>query len=431
MNKNIQSVSDSFLCSNCGACSAICPKYAIDFKWSKIGRLYACVNDKCVDCGLCQKVCPSLDQPNLHTSFEDRFVGNISAVYIGKTTNEKFFQNAQSGGITTGILAYLFDTNKIEAAVVCKMEYGSTPQVCPIVVTTKEELYDTQKSCYTPVALLTILNQTSRYKSVAIVGLPCHIQGVAGLQKTSNKFNNIKYKIGLICDRTECAGIQEVIKDYTGFDKFIIRWRQKYDKSQGKFNYKSAPIVAVSEDGREMVIPRHYRLGLKEMFTPPRCRVCWDKINVFADMALGDPWRLRGTDAIRGESLIITRTPVGQSLICQLSEEKQIEIRESEIEAPICSQLIDTRRNSTLEYSSVFSVLNPSVDSYLYDKEEIVKPHNNASLKLIDFIRLDNADKESILKESKQNINAYLNTHNNKSIYLKLKSKIIKLFKKQ
>lgn len=59
--RNIQAVSDSYLCSNCGACYAICPKEAIAFQWSGLGRKYAVINEICIECGLCQKVCPSID----------------------------------------------------------------------------------------------------------------------------------------------------------------------------------------------------------------------------------------------------------------------------------------------------------------------------------------------------------------------------------
>lgn len=32
------------------------------------------------------------------------------------------------------------------------------------------------------------------------------------------------------------------------------------------------------------------------MFTSPRCRVCFDKVCVFADIVLGDPWRMTEVD---------------------------------------------------------------------------------------------------------------------------------------
>ena len=137
------------------------------------------------------------------------------------------------------------------------------------MIENKDDLIYTQKSCYTPVALLKALENSFNKKSIAIVGIPCHIQGVEALIATSNKFSNIKYKIGLICDKTECAGIQKVIKNYSKFDVFKIDWRQKYNEITKSFNYKTAPIVAYTKEGERIEIPRHYRLAIKEMFAPP------------------------------------------------------------------------------------------------------------------------------------------------------------------
>ena len=86
--KNIQLVSDSYLCSNCGACSVICHKNAIDFRWSSVGRLYASINDNCVNCGNCLKVCPSLDYHQLHTTFSDKYIGVDEIDFIENAKKE-------------------------------------------------------------------------------------------------------------------------------------------------------------------------------------------------------------------------------------------------------------------------------------------------------------------------------------------------------
>lgn len=428
--KNIQAVSDSYLCSNCGACSAICPKDAIIFKWSNIGRLYANVNDQCIDCGLCQKVCPSIDTHNIHDVFPDRFVGDIRKVYVGRTNNIKYFQNAQSGGVATGILEYLFDKQLINAAVVCRMDYDNTPKVNPIIIERKEELYQTQKSCYTPVALLSVLKEVKKYNSVAVVGLPCHIQGIEEIQRSVKSFNNIKYRIGLICDRTECAGIQEVIKKYTGYDSFKINWRQKYDSEKELFNYKSAPIVALSSSGESIELPRHYRIALKEMFTPPRCRVCWDKINVFADITLGDPWRLKGFDSEKGESLIVVRTGCGVELIDKMIASDYLVMREYDIEALFRSQLIDDRRRHVEQFSSSFKVLSPQINSYLIkDNADCGNTVNECVLQ--NFIHLENSTKDDMFSEAESQIKLYEKIQRQKHTFSgKIKSFINRLINK-
>lgn len=66
-------------------------------------------------------------------------------------------------------------------------------------------------------------------------------------------------------------------------------------------------------------MPNIYRYVLKDIFTNPRCKVCNDKLNVNADIVLGDPWGMNGVDWVNGDSLIITRTRLGMTLFEELS----------------------------------------------------------------------------------------------------------------
>lgn len=400
--KNIRQVSDSYLCSNCGACSAVCHRNAIVFKWTNIGRLYADVTPDCVNCGKCLKVCPSIDEKNIHNRFEDRFVGEIKSVWVGRATDNLIFQNSQSGGATTAILSFLFDEGLIDAALVCKMSFGSLPQVNPFIATSKQELSESQKSCYTPVPLLTKLAELKSYKSVAVVGIPCHIQGIESLMKGSSEYNNIRYRIGLICDRSECNGIQTVIKSLTGQENFKVVWRRKYDCKSMSYDYENAPLTVVPRDGNSVVLPRLYRIGLKDMFTSPRCWVCWDKLNVFADITLGDPWRLPDVNLKEGESLVIARTDTGTHLVETMQERGCLRLRQVDNDAPLKSQLIESRRKQVEDYASAFEELSPSIDSYLLHRENsFIEPSANAKTMLRRFADNEGKTEEMIVQIAK------------------------------
>ena len=68
--KNIQFVSDEFLCNSCGACAALCPTDAIDFQENRAGYFFARVDeDKCIDCEICVEVCSGL---GLHPAVLDK-----------------------------------------------------------------------------------------------------------------------------------------------------------------------------------------------------------------------------------------------------------------------------------------------------------------------------------------------------------------------
>lgn len=233
---NIQSISNSYLCSACGACSAVCSRRAITFQDSSIGRKYAVVGDECINCGVCRKVCPSLDTYNLSRDMEDKFVGTILGTHIGRATNKTIYSNAQSGGVCTALLTHLFESGEIDGTVVVRMDYGVVPQIKGVLVTNPADLLKTQKSCYTPVDLLSTLGSCRGCKSIAIVGLPCHIEAIENLQRTSpRQFGNISFRIGLICDRTMSGGINDVICRMAGpfAGGVMIGWK---DKSVGETN---------------------------------------------------------------------------------------------------------------------------------------------------------------------------------------------------
>ena len=397
---NIRIVSSSYLCSACGACGVVCPKEAISFSTSSVGRLYAEVSNDCVDCGLCMKVCPSLVNSSHETN--DPYLGNLLKVYTGKSLVHSYYMNGQSGGICTTLLSYLFDVSEIDAAIVCK---PSSSQA--IIVEDKDDLKSTQGSCYTPVDLLTALKNIGTKKSVAIVGLPCHLQGLQNLQKLSKRFECIRYKIGLICDRVLCSGIQDVMLSlYPNPTVGHIYWRKK---NYNGYDYNSAPIVVKYENGREYVIPNTFRYALKDTYTPPRCRVCSDKLNITADIVLGDPWRMSNVDFVNGENLIIARTALGLELLEKAESDNQIAITSRSFQELIDSQLVEERKKQVSLYSKVVKENLPKIDSHLlWDNYGVssfeLDNFKNAENIIKRFVSLETMKQTEVVKRGKRKL---------------------------
>ncbi|MBE6284208.1 MAG: 4Fe-4S dicluster domain-containing protein [Mediterranea massiliensis] len=397
---NIRIVSSSYLCSACGACGVVCPKEAISFSTSSVGRLYADVSNDCIDCGLCMKVCPSLVNSSHETN--DPYLGNLLKVYTGKSLVHSYYMNGQSGGICTTLLSYLFDVSEIDAAIVCK---PSSSQA--IIVEDKDDLKSTQGSCYTPVDLLTALKNIGTKKSVAIVGLPCHLQGLQNLQKLSKRFECIRYKIGLICDRVLCSGIQDVMLSlYPNPTVGHIYWRKK---NYNGYDYNSAPIVVKYENGREYVIPNTFRYALKDMYTPPRCRVCSDKLNITADIVLGDPWRMSNVDFVNGENLIIARTALGLELLEKAESDNQIAITSRSFQELIDSQLVEERKKQVSLYSKVVKENLPKIDSHLlWDNYGVssfeLDNFKNAENIIKRFVSLETMKQTEVVKRGKRKL---------------------------
>lgn len=438
--KNIQVISDSLLCAACGACAAACNHDAIGFSWNPIGRKYAIVNEeKCTSCGICQLACPSIDTLNLNQRYNDKYIGDIRKVFIGRTNNISMFKNAQSGGICTAIISFLFESKEIDGAIMCRMNSSDNPSIEGVLIENKDDLVLCQKSCYTPVDVLSILKQTKGKSSLAIVGLPCHIQGATLLKEQLKRFSNIKYKIGLICDRTLCRGIQDVFLSYTSDKNVKIHWRKKDFIHKGKYySYKNAPIVVVNHLNqivKKGIMPNYFRFALKDMFTSPRCRVCYDKLNTHADIVCGDPWGMEDVDWDHGDSVVITRTPIGEKIIEKMMEKDVVSLKEQKNpNVFILGQKMDKKAPQTACYSEAIKIIPQSTNSYLLhqNSDSPFSEHdlNKAKTEILTFIDNEKKDKKELIQIGRNKIFQAKNKRSFTYLFLKkIINKSKKIFK--
>lgn len=157
------------------------------------------------------------------------------------------------------------------------------------------------------------------------------------------KYAHILYLIGLICDRTLSQGVVDVIlkNEKTITPPYKIHYRDKHSP-----NYKRANMLISSENGERKTIQSSLRHSLKQYFTPPRCKICFDKMNTQADIVLGDPWGMKNIDWENGESLVITRTKEGNDLIESLIADERISLVQATWEDVYSGQGIDQRNRA-------------------------------------------------------------------------------------
>jgi coenzyme F420 hydrogenase subunit beta len=402
--KSISLVVENNLCTGCGACKVSCNVEAIHLSKTKTGRLFADIDmEICTNCGVCLQVCPGIDInkqiliPNINP-----FEGIVRKTYTGISANKLIYNNAQSGGLVTETLSYLFDTHQIDAAVVCVSNYGNErPEVFPTIITDREQLISSQRSSYTPVDMVSALKHTANYSSVAFVGLPCHIQGIVTLQAKFKRYKNIKYKFGLICDRVLSEVVADVLISETGVEscKKKIVWRDK------RLGYKNAPVVIECENGYREKIPAIKRHLLKNYFTYSRCRICFDKMNIHADIVFGDPWGMNNIDWKHGESLVITRTDIGERLIQNLLTEKRVILNEASFDEVKKGQHLKAKASQVKTYFEVYRKNKWQLPYYadtLNLSEESLLPYNKCEKLILDYLKLEEKDKNRIIKEVKR-----------------------------
>lgn len=280
---------------------------------------------------------------------EDPFGGRALQCWVGKAQDHEIHSNGQSGGIATALLIDSLDVGLIRGAVVVTMGSGLPPRPDVRIATTRLQLQESQKSKYCPVPLLRVFKELEAFSGpVAVVGIPCQIHGLLNLLSQAPRLKEkVALTVGLVCDR---------IMTYAAIDYLALKAGVQPGKPY-RLEYRDKSVrgypgdVSVRQEGRP-VRSLHYseRTRIKEHFTPLRCRLCFDKMNVLADITVGDPHGIPGVDSSKGESLVVARTTRGLEAVQGLLVRGRAEMRIASYQLALAGQDIPTKKASWQRY---------------------------------------------------------------------------------
>ncbi|MEA3371406.1 MAG: Coenzyme F420 hydrogenase/dehydrogenase, beta subunit C-terminal domain [Campylobacterota bacterium] len=361
--QDITQVVDEKLCHSCGACYASCGHDSISYSETVGGYLFPNIDyESCTNCGLCYDVCPGdhfTDYLKLQTT-QDPFIGTILSTQVGKANDNDFFVNSQSGGAIAGLLQSLLDTQQISAAVVVGMQTVDAPRSTVMLVKTKEEILSAQKSKYSPTSILALIPKLLKIEGkIAIVGLGCHIHGLENSLKVHKRLKDKIIKIGLICDRVmTTTAIDFLSQQATSkkVDKFIFR--DKYNTSY------PGDVTVKEQDGTLQILPSQNRMLMKDFFTPARCLLCFDKMNIYADIVVGDPHGVSDVDKVNGESLVIVRTGLGSQLIKNAVDSDYLSLRDASEKEAIKGQDINGKKRKWSANITMWKQMGRAIPDY-------------------------------------------------------------------
>lgn len=304
---NIKSITESGLCSACGACYSICPKKAIEMVESKAGFIRAEIDEKkCVDCGLCEKVCPS--NSTISRNFEGNLItGNIINCYIGYASDKKLRENGQSGGVLSALLMYMLDNGIIKAAIGAGFD-GEDNRPHPIYLSTKDDILKNGGSMYTQTPILSkITNVEAPY---AIITLGCQSEALKSMK--GGNISQPEYIFGLFCEGQYSGKMIDFLADIKSGDHLkTFKFRDKrHGAWPGNVYYK--------KHDSDYVKDKKIRNSVKNTYECHRCIFCHDLLNKNADIVFGDPWGVPRELCIekeKGNTVLFSRTKNGQTLI--------------------------------------------------------------------------------------------------------------------
>ncbi len=298
--------------------------------------------EDCRSCELCHGACPGhgVDFDGLSERFfgdipYDLALGRYLACYVGHAGNVHLRYNSASGGIVTALLITALEHHLIDGALVTRMRRDNPLAPESFIAKTKQEILSAVGSKYCPVAVGTalreILNVEGRY---AVVGLPCHIQGIRKAEQLMPGLTErIRYRISIACSFNY---------SFHGTRRFIESLGIPPEEVQ-ELQYRGrgwpGSMLLRLKDGSATVVPLAEYSRALGPFTLWRCLLCSDMLGELSDLSCGDAWlpELLRTDKA-GSSFVISRTPEAEDLLEAAAAHEAVELSELAVQSLLASQ---------------------------------------------------------------------------------------------
>lgn len=349
MNHNsVEYTARTGLCTSCGMCINMCPNKCITWTRTK-GMFYPSVDKKkCTQCGICKKVCPGLEFSfgNDEVSAEKAAMGIYIQSYNAWSKNPEIRHMSASGGIISTLVEKLLLTNKYDVAFyVDTYEYSEQIRTQSIQIDGMERgLVTTSfpKSRYLPVSHENAVAyvKKNRDKKVIFIGTSCAVRGFIKVIKQLNLNREQYLLIGLFCDKVFNYNVNKYFQQ----EKFC------QGKHLEKFHFKNKEsggwpgnMKLIFSDGTSKFLNKEERNKIKEYFMPERCLYCIDKLNVMADISLGDNYTKEYSSKL-GSNSVIVRTERGMGVWQDVSA--RIESHEISMELIKEAQYLNGRLNN-------------------------------------------------------------------------------------
>ena len=311
--KTVATTVEMGLCCSCGVCKGVCPKNCIEFR-REDGLFLPVIDEQaCVGCGLCAAVCPGLGHPyEPKETAEDTITGDSLACFNAWSRDAHTRHVSASGGVISTLIPELLRQGRYDGAF-CLDSYDYRSQLKTRLYTPDEagNWADSKapKSRYLPVSQ----EETVRYirkhpgERLIIVGTSCALRGIVAAIRKLNRDRENYLLIGLFCDKVFNYNVLSWFSDSFCPGKELAQLHFKNKESGGW----PGDMKFYPENADSFYVPIHERSRMKRYFMPQRCLYCVDKLNVLADISLGDNYTETASSPL-GSNSVMLRTRRGQ-----------------------------------------------------------------------------------------------------------------------
>lgn len=369
MNKTtVKYTAENNLCCGCGICSGICPRDCISWKREKGLYLPVIEESTCIGCGLCAAVCSGLGHAYMPADTAEAAVsGPVLACFNAWSRDPELRHVSASGGVVSTMIRALVMAGTYDG-VFCLDSYDYRSQLKTRLYTAEdiEECWNgsnAPKSRYLPVSHEDAVRfiKGNRKARLILIGTSCAIRGLqAAVQKIGIPREQYLF-IGLFCDKVFNYNVLTYFEDTYAAGKPVKALHFKNKESGGW----PGDMKFYPEMGEPFYVPLNERAKAKAYFMPERCLYCVDKLNVCADISLGDNYTGKDESKLGSNSVII-RTQAGMDAWKRIQD--QLEIRAVDLTDIQNAQVI-TRRLDNLYFGDLREEINDLNPGIPRDKE--------------------------------------------------------------
>jgi coenzyme F420-reducing hydrogenase beta subunit len=240
-------------------------------------------------------------------------IGQHLKIFLLSSSDTVWRDAGQSGGVTSTLLRFSFDSGKIDSALAVRRpnsEKGNPFSSEPYIARSSEELADSFGSKYTICSSLEAISTLAKESNAfAATLLPCQ---TVGLKRLANDWDvSLKEKckliIGPYCGLNMETEVGEAIANAAGVEAGdVFAFRNRGGRFPGETTLET-------KEGKEVYLDRTAHRILYRMHTPSRCYTCTDYGNELADISVADCWEMNkeGFRFPDGAAYVICRTERG------------------------------------------------------------------------------------------------------------------------
>lgn len=226
----------------------------------------------------------------LDYSNPSKYLGQYRDMRMGYAFDEKYRENAASGGMITAFLCYLLNHSYIDGALVSRaIVSGGRVITETFIAVTEEEILSASSSVYMTIPMMKYVDMIRQFNGrIAIVAVPCMLKQFDVLMVTDTELRSrIAYKIGLFCSGNSTPRLTELAlrKAKVPLDRGVrIYYRRGHWRGKSAVEYEDGTCKTFSYSK----IICAYKNAF--FFEQDSCMYCQDHFANFADISFGDVW---------------------------------------------------------------------------------------------------------------------------------------------